>query len=1285
MSKNHLSSDEVHHTGCRKLVSSLLCWSLVLNNVLLVPLVQAAHSIVPSDESKTRVYDLEENEEVTVIDIAKPVDGVSINVFSSFQDSGSRKILLNNSQAKTRSVLTTQKINSNPNLDFKEADSIEFYLISSGSNNASLLTSSFEVLGDKKVDLFVLSNPDGMILRGGRYLNIAKLRLVSDMFVSDNLTRIAGTTGGEIDLLPSYSDYHLAIDASGVDELEILARKINLEGEILAKGSVNIHIDKYSGLACGKSQKKNSERATKMADELKVDEGNLFRTSSFGFVRVGNLRLEMAGKDNFAKIGTNIISFFGDSVIDLQGGMILEGEKAKFLVEQGSLTLTARTLILGQGATLFSQDLMLLKLGDTLLNDGKSLISTGIGDLIIETTGALRNIGASTIKSGGNLLVNGLRLENIGIGIDSFGTPLNGVVAAAEILKSKRGDCSTDSFSDINRVKDIAAATPNTFVSKPFFEYNEDGFPCSYHVCTIIAELENTKGKNHRKRFEVTGHIPWKNTVNHGQDRVDVLEETDPSKILAEGNMFLEIRGDIDNSGSEIRAGNILRISGKVVRNERQSFNLDLKYAIYSQWRRDRVFSHNVQKYEVKDYNSTEAFYSRTPSLMMGKRLGIVADEIYLDSKKINRDQEPNKSSSRLEAEGLLYLRAKKVVNRGLVISIEEELDVLVENYLDNRGGSFLSKMGGTVESLGELNEEPLVKIFRAENNIFSDPIQLSAIGVVDTEEYLLGNGKDPEKCKEDRVVQKPEIYGDNQIEAKSPEAEKPRTMTVKAKKFIGNGVGNRIRIESPEAREPGLATIDSRAREETPGAEGQLTTLEIPRLALGGVPVLTKKTKEARVMTVKAKKIKGKGGSFFAEGDSTIKIIAEELDAGPYAVTNKIEGGSRGDQHSLAEDTQNLKTVIRGGKIEIEVDEFKADGAELDGTYGIDVKVKKKFVANDVYNTNLIEQETSSDGLLHSERDHKLLDTSTVLRAKFSSAQGSVNIEGEEGIHIKNVDFNAQGDVNLVSEGGDVILESTGDTYRAEHSHSESNFGGLTAGADSGGLSVGFKKSIEVEEARSSGSKVAKSTVNAGGKFSVKAKNSLIQGVDVNADEMELDVEKNVQLLAALEHSKEEYSKQELTTTTSYRIGNSYVDTASAAVSAVENQARALEAINSVAEMQELYEKGRASKKALVNAKENLALALANAGMSVTQLAKQAALSAGTTLVGGFYMTLDIQTLGTEISAIQEKMGFVQNTINTRKITIKSGGNAHIEAQIDTTEELSINVAGDLELESLQ
>ncbi|MDR1425593.1 MAG: hemagglutinin repeat-containing protein [Rickettsiales bacterium] len=1120
MSKNHPSSNKVDPVGCRKLVSFLLCWSLILNNVLLVPSTRAAYSIVPKDNN-IRVYNLEEDREVIVIDIAKPVKGASINIFSNFQDDGGRKILLNNSRVKTRSVLTTQKIDPNPNLDSEEADSIAFYLVSSGSNNASLLASSFEVLGDKKIDLFILSNPDGMTLRGGKYLNMKKLFLASGILAADNeFTHVADANGGRISLLPTYNNSsHLAIDASGVDELEIVARRINLGGEVLVKGLLSIRADKYGGMVYGESRKENTERAFKIVDKLKIDTGNLFETSSFGFVRVGNLRLDVRGKDNLAKIGTTLVNFSGDSVIDLQGGMVLEGEKAKFLVEQGSLTLTARALTLNNRAVLFSQGSMWLNLNGQLLNSGRSLISTEAGGITIKTAdGVLKNLEASTIKSGGDITFNGLSLTNVGI------------------------------------------------------------------------DVPGKKGQIYESRYVKTGLEPRSNTVSYAQDVVDMFAETDPSSILAKGNITLKTIGTVENCGSEIVAGGTLRIDGEKVNNDRRIFDVDVKYSTCSHWTRPRFLSASKSKWETNDYYNREFFYSRTPSLMIGQKLEITANIIQIDSKKMNPDADPNKSSSRLEASDLAYIRAKSIINRGLVIATEGKLDVLVENLIDTRGGSFISKMGGKVESSNEINEEALIKVFNAGGNIFSTPVQMSAIGIVDTEKYMLGDG--------------------------------------------------RRRAESPGSSEP-------------------------------------------RVMIVKAKIFK-MAGSFLLGDKGTIKVIAGKLEAGASKIRNRIESGSRDDWYSLIDNTQNLMSTIKADKIEIEVDDFEINGAEVDGTYGVDVKVKNKFVVNDVHNTNQVEQKTNSEGLLSSEEDHDLMNTDSVLKAKFSSSQGSVNIEGGEGIYIKNVDFDVQKDVNLISDG-DVIIESTESTYSAEHSHSESNFDGFTAEADSTGLSVGSKMNNRVEETKSSGSEVDKSAVNAGGKFSIKAKNALIKGVDVNADEIELDVEKNIQLLAASEYSKEEHSEQELSITTSYRIGNSYVDTVSAAVSIAENKTRALEALDAMVEMQELYEKGKASKKALANAKENLALATANAGMSVIQLAKQAALSAGTTLVGGFYATLDVQTLGTEISSIQEKMGFVQNTMNARKVTIKSGGDAHLEAQINTSEELNIDVKGDLDLESLQ
>ena len=84
----------------------------------------------------------------------------------------------------------------------------------------------------------------------------------------------------------------------------------------------------------------------------------------------------------------------------------------------------------------------------------------------------------------------------------------------------------------------------------------------------LLENMGVNMGNSHNTVFVGTGLTPFKNVVPTGKDRIDVTLTTDPSQILAEGNIELNV-DNIQNRGSNIVSKSKLMINGIALNNER--------------------------------------------------------------------------------------------------------------------------------------------------------------------------------------------------------------------------------------------------------------------------------------------------------------------------------------------------------------------------------------------------------------------------------------------------------------------------------------------------------------------------------------------------------------------------------------------------------------------------------------------------------------------------------------------------------------------------------------------
>ena len=371
----------------KKLISFLISYSLIFNNILY------ASSIVLLDVNKdTKIYDINE-EDTTIIDIARPSDTlkkISLNLFKIF-NTEKRKILINNSKVKIKSRLTNKEIEANQNYKNDEDISDIIIFFTPSEPKGSNLSSYFEILGNNKVD-FIFSDPNGLISKGGQYINIRKLSLISGLYDNGNYKVL--NNSAKISILPLENDSHLGINTGEVDELYLLSREINISGEIILKGLLSIETRVDNG-----DNKINKPKFS-------------FQTSSFGNIQAGSIKLITLEPDTDVNITTSIITTMDDMIFNLNRNLLLSGNTAKLISESSKLIINATNLTLDNSSTISSYNSMTLTIKNSLINTNKSLIHTQSGNIVMKLQ-ELKNHNASIIQSGSELIINGKLIENV--------------------------------------------------------------------------------------------------------------------------------------------------------------------------------------------------------------------------------------------------------------------------------------------------------------------------------------------------------------------------------------------------------------------------------------------------------------------------------------------------------------------------------------------------------------------------------------------------------------------------------------------------------------------------------------------------------------------------------------------------------------------------------------------------------------------------------------------------------------------------------------------------------
>ncbi|WP_368713158.1 beta strand repeat-containing protein [Paraburkholderia caribensis] len=180
---------------------------------------------------------------VDVVNIVAPnANGLSLNTFNQY-NVGTRGAVLNNSTTGGASQLAGQ-LAANAQLQGQAAKVILNEVV---GTNPSLLLGKQEVFG--MAAAYVLANPNGITCTGCGFINTPRVSLAvgTPEFVNGNIASFAVGSNGNSTALS------VSGNVSGTNVLDLIAPRVNIDGNIQARDSVNIvagrqHVD-YVGLA----------------------------------------------------------------------------------------------------------------------------------------------------------------------------------------------------------------------------------------------------------------------------------------------------------------------------------------------------------------------------------------------------------------------------------------------------------------------------------------------------------------------------------------------------------------------------------------------------------------------------------------------------------------------------------------------------------------------------------------------------------------------------------------------------------------------------------------------------------------------------------------------------------------------------------------------------------------------------------------------------------------------------------------------------------------------------
>ena len=1180
---------------------------------------------------------------VPVINIVKPNNtGLSHNKYNKF-NIDKQGAVLNNSQKNAYSQIIGETISANPNLT-TTAKVILNEVLTARSN----IFGTLEILG-QKADI-IIANAYGISVNGGNFINAGKVSLITGTPMENNLNKYTMGTG------------NLEIGQEGLinsEDINLVSSQMEISGAVTAKELQIVTGNNEYDIEQNKINSQGNEEVT--AIDISAS------------MYADKIKIISSKQDNKIEIkkNANLISNVEDIEIDAQGNINIKGTlQSNKDIKLNGETITNNGKINAQNNITIEADVLENKyLTDNLEYTKETVITNAEAPKIfvsevLKEYEKIKEISygkTAEIEAGNKLSINSNELKNIGGTIKADKIEINSNKIINEILIDT-------AKIPVLYTYDVYKWTLTPIYDKTYSTEKEEEILLQKQAEIIGNDIKitGTELSNTSSKIQATGTIDInvQKQTNKAADNIDYTTEEAIEKIKKEtdekikvGSLRLisyeeakinhsllpgEIIGkeinlqaeEIINDSSIIQAEQKLTVAGTNLTNTSTIFEdfLDKKYQY--------IFSANA--------STPYLFSSNTAGKISGNEIeinlnGTLKQENYDNDKFLIRayDEETDKKVISNISGTKVNITAQGIENSGKFES-SNELNIKTEQDFINNNGIIIAKNIDIVAGHDFINNISLVTYENKLSSLFlSAKIKESKIDtsgiIVSTQDNLNIKAGNDIIIKGLTLISNKDINleAKNNLNLLSQEYENSYISGSYKDIYNGTIIGSVLaygNLKIKGKNELIQHNIFSNKKTEIEAEED----IEIRNSQ-------TKKYLE--------KIVRNSGGTF---GTSSTDIYRKKTIEN---IKTKLEAG---------EDI----TIKAGNKITLQGTNITSDGTINLISEKDDINIVGVL---DYEATEHSKKESGTLGLTGMSKTD--IKEKMTLNESVLNAKGGINISGGNDTNIFGSNMYSDRDtiiqaLNYINIGS--IKEQNYSYYRKETK--DFNFVESITDLYSSILSTPFKfcsemategkytffeASYDIEENKKGKTKVTNkaSNIESKEKLTLKSgKEATILASNITANEIENDTSKT-NVISEQDKETVITEKKETRLKVGFEISNAYVNAYKAVdnvVKAAEAQARAEEELSRI---EELHKQGKASDKALKQAKDNVAIARANIVFLTAMAAGSAAGAAAS------YETLGFGVGGTatyetkETKTTQETItNIASNLIANKNILINTG-----------------------------
>ncbi|MFT6333256.1 MAG: filamentous hemagglutinin, partial [Lentimonas sp.] len=519
--------------------------------------------LVPDGSTNTRIHRAANG--TPIVDTATANSSrFSHNRFTRYNVTSENQVI-NNFQGSSSNLSINSNLGgviyANPNL--QHSGSANLILNEVTSDHASYINGYIEIAGGR-ADLMI-SNPNGLSLNGGGFLNVNRLSLVAGSMNLDEDGNVKGSIIGDKKLSPSNiagqviitarnvlgsdnSIIPLGLDAMDTTHSEIIARTVKISGEIYAKNlTIKTGNDKAQYDQNSKEFTVTSD-ADKSIDDPATDENGDITTLAIDSSYLGGMyagRIKLVATEDGLGVRTrgNLIADVSNIDIKSAGNV----EYSNIISKQGDVNIQTTNLnSINSNSMIDAVNDVNLDATETITNAGQ--IKAG-NNLNVEAENIDNSGSLIAIKNLDLVITNDLNnqgniyaINQIDINAATINNSITGLILADNILNIDVVDIANE-----GRIK---GANELTFTNLASLS-NDGASALIYSISDIVinlANLENINGATINSNTNIT--INASNQLTNDQ-----------SLILAIGNLNIEA-ASITNNNTNI---NILDSDGNII------------------------------------------------------------------------------------------------------------------------------------------------------------------------------------------------------------------------------------------------------------------------------------------------------------------------------------------------------------------------------------------------------------------------------------------------------------------------------------------------------------------------------------------------------------------------------------------------------------------------------------------------------------------------------------------------------------------------------------------------